>query len=77
MFEYSVEGGTPSAEIEPKVLNRPKRTRKERLLEKQQPIPFACNQTHGWDTLFRNALEIDGQGVRFLGSAGETNEQSE
>jgi ribosomal protein S12 methylthiotransferase len=44
VFEYSVEDGTPSAEMEPKVPNRTKRTRKEALLARQQSISLACNQ---------------------------------
>jgi ribosomal protein S12 methylthiotransferase len=44
VFEYSVEDGTPSADMEPKVPSRTKRTRKERLMARQQPISLACNQ---------------------------------
>lgn len=44
VFEYSVEDGTPSAEIEPKVPSRTKRARKEALLQQQQAISLACNQ---------------------------------
>jgi ribosomal protein S12 methylthiotransferase len=44
VFEYSVEDGTPSAEMEPKVPSRTKRARRERLLARQQAISLACNQ---------------------------------
>lgn len=44
VFEYSVEDGTPSADMEPKVPSRTKRTRKEKLMARQQPISLACNQ---------------------------------
>jgi ribosomal protein S12 methylthiotransferase len=44
VFEYSVEDGTPSAEMEPKVLARTKRTRKEALMQRQQAISLACNR---------------------------------
>ena len=44
VFEYSVEDGTPSADIEPKVASRTKRSRKEKLLQRQQNISLACNQ---------------------------------
>jgi ribosomal protein S12 methylthiotransferase len=44
VFEYSVEDGTPSAEMEPKVSSRTKRARKEKLLQRQQEISLACNQ---------------------------------
>jgi ribosomal protein S12 methylthiotransferase len=44
VFEYSVEDGTPSAEMEPKVPSRTKRARKEALLQRQQAISLACNQ---------------------------------
>lgn len=44
VFEYSVEDGTPSAEMTPKVSSRTKRARKEALMERQQPISLACNQ---------------------------------
>src|ERR1051325_8345392 len=44
VFEYSVEDGTPSAEMEPKVSSRIKRARKEKLLQRQQAISLACNQ---------------------------------
>ena len=43
VFEYSVEEGTPSADMEPKVPSRTKRARKERLMARQQPISLACN----------------------------------
>src|SRR5262245_19360024 len=44
VFEYSVEDGTPSAEMEPKVTSRTKRARKARLLARQQAISLARNQ---------------------------------
>lgn len=43
VFEYSVEDGTPSANIEPKVPSRTKRARKERLMAQQQAISLECN----------------------------------
>lgn len=43
VFEYSVEDGTPSADIEPKVTARTKRARREALMERQQAISHACN----------------------------------
>lgn len=44
VFTYSVEDGTPSAEIEPKVPSRTKRVRKDALMRRQQPISLECNQ---------------------------------
>lgn len=44
VFEYSVEDGTPSAEMTPKVTPRTKATRKAALMERQQAISLACNQ---------------------------------
>ena len=44
VFEYSVEEGTPSAEMEPKVSSRTKRARKEALMKRQQSISQACNE---------------------------------
>ena len=44
VFEYSVEDGTPSADMEPKVPSRIKRSRKEKLMARQQPISLALNQ---------------------------------
>jgi ribosomal protein S12 methylthiotransferase len=44
VFEYSVEDGTPSAAMLPKVASRTKRTRKEALMERQQAISLACNR---------------------------------
>ncbi len=44
VFEYSVEEGTPSADIEPKVPSRVKRQRKETLMKQQQAIALARNQ---------------------------------
>ena len=44
VFEYSTEDGTPSADIEPKVPARLKRSRREKLLARQQPISLARNQ---------------------------------
>ncbi len=44
VFEYSVEDGTPSAELEPKVPSRMKRTRKNMLMERQKGISLARNQ---------------------------------
>ena len=44
VFEYSVEDGTPSAEMLPKVPSRAKRSRKEALMERQQAISLACNR---------------------------------
>jgi len=44
VFEYSVEDGTPSADMEPKVSSRVKRARKEALMQRQQAISLACNQ---------------------------------
>ena len=44
VFEYSVEDGTPSADIEPKVPARLKRSRREKLLARQQSISLARNQ---------------------------------
>ena len=44
VFEYSVEDGTPSADMEPKVPSRTKRARKEKLMARQQAISLACNQ---------------------------------
>lgn len=43
VFEYSVEDGTPSAEITPKVSARVKRARKDALMQRQQSISLACN----------------------------------
>lgn len=43
VFEYSVEDGTPSAEMNPKVTAQTKRARKNALMELQQPISLACN----------------------------------
>lgn len=44
VFEYSVEDGTPSAEVEPKVPARTKRARKDALMERQQAISLECNR---------------------------------
>ncbi len=44
VFEYSVEEGTPSADIQPRVPSRIKRERKEALMKRQQSISLACNQ---------------------------------
>ncbi len=44
VFEYSVEEGTPSADIQPRVPSRVKRERKEALMKRQQSISLACNQ---------------------------------
>ena len=44
VFEYSTEDGTPSADIEPKVPARLKRSRREKLLARQQAISLACNE---------------------------------
>jgi ribosomal protein S12 methylthiotransferase len=44
VFTYSVEDGTPSAEMEPKVPTRTKNARKEALMRRQQAISLACNQ---------------------------------
>ena len=44
VFEYSVEEGTPSAEMEPKVPSRTKRSRKNALMERQKAISLARNQ---------------------------------
>ena len=44
VFEYSVEEGTPSSEIEPKVPSRTKRARKDALMARQQAISLACNK---------------------------------
>ena len=44
VFEYSVEDGTPSAEMMPKVPSRTKRARKDALMQRQQAISLACNQ---------------------------------
>jgi len=44
VFEYSVEDGTPSAEMGPKVTPRTKSSRKAKLMERQQPISLACNR---------------------------------
>lgn len=44
VFEYSVEDGTPSAEMTPKVPARTKRIRKDALMRRQQAISLACNQ---------------------------------
>jgi ribosomal protein S12 methylthiotransferase len=44
VFEYSVEEGTPSADIEPKVASRTKRARKAALLERQQAISTERNR---------------------------------
>lgn len=44
VFEYSVEEGTPSADMEGRVPSRIKRARKDKLMARQQPISLACNQ---------------------------------
>jgi ribosomal protein S12 methylthiotransferase len=44
VFEYSVEDGTPSADMEPKLPARVKRARRERLLALQQPISLERNR---------------------------------
>ncbi len=44
VFEYSVEDGTPSAEMEPRVPSRVKRARKEALMQRQQAVSLACNR---------------------------------
>jgi ribosomal protein S12 methylthiotransferase len=44
VFTYSVEDGTPSAEMEPKVPTRTKNARKEALMQRQQSISLACNR---------------------------------
>ena len=44
VFEYSVEDGTPSADMMPKVPARTKRVRKDALMQRQQAISLACNQ---------------------------------
>ena len=43
VFEYSVEEGTPSGEMEPKVPSRTKKSRKEALMKRQQAISLECN----------------------------------
>lgn len=43
VFEYSVEDGTPSGAMEPKVPSRTKRARKDSLMKRQQAISLACN----------------------------------
>src|SRR5579871_5440129 len=45
VFTYSVEDGTPSAEMEPKVPTRTKNARKEALMQRQQSISLACNRS--------------------------------
>jgi ribosomal protein S12 methylthiotransferase len=62
VFEYSVEEGTPSAAIVPKVPSRVKRARKEALMERQQQISLACNRK--WigrelDVLVEGASPLD------------------
>lgn len=44
VFEYSVEDGTPSATMTPKVSSRIKRERKEGIMQRQQAISLACNR---------------------------------
>jgi len=44
VFTYSVEDGTPSAEMEPKVPGRTKAARKEALMRRQQAISLECNR---------------------------------
>ncbi len=44
VFEYSVEDGTPSGSMEPKVPSRTKRARKDSLMKRQQAISYACNK---------------------------------
>jgi ribosomal protein S12 methylthiotransferase len=44
VFTYSVEDGTPSAAMEPKVPARTKNARKEALMQRQQAISLARNQ---------------------------------
>ncbi len=44
VFEYSVEDGTPSAEMKPQVTSRTKSARKNALMEMQMPISLARNQ---------------------------------
>jgi ribosomal protein S12 methylthiotransferase len=44
VFEYSVEDGTPSAAMEPKVPARVKKQRRAALMRRQQAISLACNQ---------------------------------
>jgi ribosomal protein S12 methylthiotransferase len=44
VFAYSVEDGTPSATMEPKVPIRTKNARKEALMRRQQAISLACNR---------------------------------
>lgn len=44
VFEYSVEDGTPSAEVEPKVPNRIKKSRKQALLQHQKAISLERNK---------------------------------
>jgi ribosomal protein S12 methylthiotransferase len=44
VFTYSVEEGTPSAAMEPKVPGRTKTARKEALMRRQQAISHECNR---------------------------------
>jgi ribosomal protein S12 methylthiotransferase len=44
VFEYSVEEGTPSATLEPKVPSQTKRARREALMRRQQAISLERNQ---------------------------------
>lgn len=44
VFTYSVEDGTPSADMEPKVAALTKSLRKDALMKRQQAISLACNQ---------------------------------
>jgi ribosomal protein S12 methylthiotransferase len=44
VFEYSIEEGTPSADMKPQVTAKTKAARKAALMELQQPISLARNQ---------------------------------
>ena len=58
VFEYSVEEGTPGAQMLPKIASRTKRTRKEALMARQQSISLECNRK-----LVGRELEVLVEGV--------------
>jgi ribosomal protein S12 methylthiotransferase len=66
VFEYSVEDGTPSADIMPKVSSRTKRQRKEALMNRQMAISLECNRKwvgREMDILVEGSSPIDGTTV--------------
>lgn len=77
VFDFSVEDGTPSADLPDRVTSRVKRQRKDRLMRLQQEISFARNQR--WvgrelEVLVEQAPDSVGPGraIRIAGSQETT-----